>query len=134
MYANDEYDFFVGPAKYISNKQKFYWDIVLASHLLVDDVLSTEKEIRASLPEDQIYCFDERNGVSTKLECEKFANAYHDAMRGMVEERMRSSIISIGSVWYTAWVDAGRPPLNNRAAVVTENRDHINPVIATFKN
>ena len=29
----------------------------------------------------------------------------------MVERRMRKSIIVIGSVWYTAWVKAGRPDL-----------------------
>ena len=34
-------------------------------------------------------------------------------MNGMVEERMRESILAIGSAWYTAWVDAGQPNLTN---------------------
>ena len=30
----------------------------------------------------------------------------------MIERRMRFSIFSIASFWYTAWVDAGQPDLN----------------------
>ena len=30
----------------------------------------------------------------------------------MVERRLRASIIAVGSIWYTAWVDAGQPDLN----------------------
>jgi len=32
-------------------------------------------------------------------------------MGNMVERRLRSSIISVGTIWYTAWVDAGQPDL-----------------------
>ena len=31
----------------------------------------------------------------------------------MVEERMTSSVYSLGSLWYTAWVDAGQPDLTD---------------------
>ena len=48
-------------------------------------------------------------------------------MKGMVEQRMRDAIKSIGSVWYTAWVNAGQPDLNSllepsptNAAIVEE--------------
>ena len=33
-------------------------------------------------------------------------------LSGMVERRMRKSIISIGNLWYSAWVDAGQPILD----------------------
>jgi hypothetical protein len=33
-------------------------------------------------------------------------------MDGMVERRMRSAIISTGSLWFTAWVNAGQPDLS----------------------
>ena len=32
-------------------------------------------------------------------------------MDGMVERRMRQAVISVGSFWYTAWVNAGQPDL-----------------------
>ena len=34
-------------------------------------------------------------------------------MNGMVEKQMRASILSIGSFWFSAWVDAGQPTLKN---------------------
>jgi len=31
----------------------------------------------------------------------------------MLEQNMSSSILHIGSYWYSAWVDAGQPTLKN---------------------
>jgi hypothetical protein len=42
-------------------------------------------------------------------------------MNGMVERRMRLSIASIASFWYTAWINAGQPDLKGlRATAFTE--------------
>lgn len=41
-----------------------------------------------------------------------FSQAYHARMNGMVERRLREAIIGVGSIWYTAWVDAGQPDLD----------------------
>ncbi|MBK8602629.1 MAG: hypothetical protein IPN87_05855 [Saprospiraceae bacterium] len=30
----------------------------------------------------------------------------------MVENRMRNAILGVGSIWYTAWVESGKPDLN----------------------
>ena len=30
----------------------------------------------------------------------------------MQERRMRDAILAVGSLWYTAWVDAGQPDLD----------------------
>jgi hypothetical protein len=30
----------------------------------------------------------------------------------MVERKIRASILSVGSFWYSAWVDAGQPDLD----------------------
>ncbi|MEZ4740474.1 MAG: hypothetical protein R2818_14215 [Flavobacteriales bacterium] len=42
----------------------------------------------------------------------EFTLAYEDAMMGMVEARMNASIITVGSMWYSAWVVAGQPDLD----------------------
>lgn len=34
-------------------------------------------------------------------------------LSGMVERRMRASVLMIGSIWYSAWVDAGQPDLKS---------------------
>ena len=42
----------------------------------------------------------------------EYSRAYQKLLKGMVQRRMRSAILSIGSYWYSAWVDAGQPDLN----------------------
>jgi hypothetical protein len=34
-------------------------------------------------------------------------------LAGQVERRMRASIKMVGDFWYTSWIDAGQPDLNN---------------------
>ncbi len=111
LFAEESYDFFVGRAKYIENTDQFFWDIVLESHSYVKEVLAQELILRRKYQKDQQYCFEERGSVTARLECPAYAKAYEEAMGGMVEERMRKSIAAIGSAWYTAWVDAGSPPV-----------------------
>ncbi|HRN94890.1 MAG TPA: hypothetical protein PL084_09220, partial [Chitinophagales bacterium] len=35
-----------------------------------------------------------------------------DSMQKMVERRMRSAIKSVADIWYTCWINAGQPVLN----------------------
>jgi len=111
LFAEEEFDFYVGKAEYIENKREYFWDVVLESHSLLDEVLGYEKELSKTFPEDKQWCYDERLDRTIRIQCPEYAEAYKDAMKGMVEERMRDAILSIGSVWYTSWVDAGQPDL-----------------------
>ena len=111
LFADTNYDFFVGPANYIEDTRTFYWDAVLKSHSYVDSVLSIELRLRKTFPEDLQFCFDERLGRVVRTQCREFAEAYHQELKGQVEERFRASILALGSIWYTAWVDAGQPDL-----------------------
>mgnify|MGYP006283808759 FL=1 len=111
LFADAEFDNFVGPAEYISDPASFYWEVVLTSHQLVDSVLAIEKELSLTYPQDQQYCYEERLGRTIRVECTEYARAYKERMRGMVEERWRATIHTIGSAWYTAWIDAGKPNL-----------------------
>ncbi|MCI5080646.1 MAG: zinc dependent phospholipase C family protein [Saprospiraceae bacterium] len=113
LFADNEYDFFVGKAEYIEDPQAYYWDVVLTSHQLVDTVLNIERELSETFPEDQQFCFEERLNATIRTQCKAYARAYHQRMDGMVERRMRDAIRSIGSSWYTAWVDAGQPDLRD---------------------
>lgn len=112
LFADDTYDYFVGKAEHIENPREYYWDVILKSHSLVDSVLRTEQRLRDTYPSDQQMVFDERLGRTIKTQSAEFAAAWDKEMQGMVEERFRATIKSIGSVWYTCWVDAGQPDLN----------------------
>jgi hypothetical protein len=111
LFADETYDFFVGKAEYIDRPQEYFWDIVLASHLLVDSVLAVERELSRTFPQDRQYCYEERLGLTVRTQCKEYAEAYHRRLGGMVEARMRDAVLAIGSSWYTAWIDAGQPDL-----------------------
>ncbi len=112
LFADQTYDFFVGRAEYIENPNQYYWDVVLASHQLVDSVLLIEKDLSRKFPKDKQYCYEERLDFTIRTQCREYAAAYAKRLDGMVEERMRQSVLAIGSAWYTAWVDAGEPDLS----------------------
>jgi hypothetical protein len=71
-----------------------------------------EKELSKKFPEDRKYAFQQRGASTVKTYSDEFTIAYNELLNGMVERRMRASIITVGSLWYTAWVDAGQPDLS----------------------
>lgn len=105
------YDFLVGRARYIENPLTEAWKIVAHTYSYKDSVLSIEARLSKTFPSDRKYAFSQRNGKVIKQYSEDYSKAYHDAMKGMVEQQMRLSIIDVGSYWYSAWVDAGQPNL-----------------------
>jgi len=109
----EDYDYFVGKAQYIDNPLDEIWDVVLASHIRVDSVLSLEKNLRAEFPSDQVYSYEQRGNATVRVYSASFTKAYDEKMNGMVERRLRASVISIGSFWLTAWVNAGQPDLES---------------------
>ncbi len=72
-----------------------------------------EARLNREFPKDRKYGFSQRNGKVERNYSEAYARAYHEALKGMVEQQMRSSILDVGSFWYSAWVDAGQPTLKN---------------------
>lgn len=112
LFAMDTYDMVVGKADYIENKKDYFWNIILESHSLLAEVLDDEISVKSSFPEDQQFCFDNRSDRTVRTQCPEFSEAYHIALDGMVEERMQDAILSIGCVWYSAWIDAGQPDLS----------------------
>lgn len=115
---SDNYDFFVGQANYLGKPQLTAWEAVTNAHLALDSVLSFEKKLTAQFSEDKKYTFEERNGQTIKTYSKPFSNAFHKMLNNQVERRMRASVKMVGDFWFTAWVDAGQPDLNE---LVSEN-------------
>jgi len=58
----------------------------------------------------------------------EYSREYHNRLNGQVERRMRASVHAIGSLWYTAWVNAGQPdlrPLYDKQLSVEEQEQMI---------
>ncbi|MBC7689279.1 MAG: S1/P1 Nuclease, partial [Aquabacterium sp.] len=66
-----------------------------------------------TFPTDQKYSFENRKGVLIRQYSAAFTIAYNKKLDGMIERRMRLSIATTASFWYTAWVNAGQPDLRD---------------------
>ncbi len=111
LFAESDFDLWTGKARYLERPREFFWQVVMDSHARVDSVLRLEKQLRDSFPPDRILCFGIRGTRTLPLECPEYAAAYHRLLNRMVERRMRAAIHAVGSAWYTAWIDAGKPHL-----------------------
>lgn len=108
----EEYDYFVGRAEYIESPIKKAWETVEVSFSEKDSVLLFEAELNKKFSGDKKYSFENRGATAVKVYSPEYTNAYDKMLDGMVERRMRASIITVGSMWYTAWVNAGQPNLD----------------------
>lgn len=113
LFADSQWDFFIGKAEYIEKPDKFIWARVLESGAAADTVLRFEASLNKEFPSDKKYSFEERSGKLIKQYSSNYATRYQDKLQGMVERRMRQSIYAVASFWYTAWVNAGQPDLSN---------------------
>jgi hypothetical protein len=113
LLADNEFNFFIGKAIYIKNTGAYIWSRVLESALAADSVLTFERELTRKFAIDQKFSFENRNGLLIRQYSTDFTIAYNKMLKGMIERRMRLSIFSIASLWYTAWVNAGQPDLKS---------------------
>lgn len=111
LLANQQFDFFIGKAAFIKDPLGYTWARVLESARAADTVLSVEKKLTAAFPSDLKYAFENRNGTLVRQYSSAFTIAFNEQLNGMVERRMRQSIFTVASYWYTAWVNAGQPDL-----------------------
>ncbi|HRI01950.1 MAG TPA: zinc dependent phospholipase C family protein [Saprospiraceae bacterium] len=111
LFAEEDFDFWTGTAEFVAHPVSYFWNIIRTSHHYVDSTLAIEKQISQEIPSDLQYCYEERLGLITKLPCKEYSALYHQRLNRQVEARMKASIRAIGSIWYSAWVEAGQPDI-----------------------
>jgi hypothetical protein len=109
----DSYDMLTGLSQYLEQPNKHVWEAYNRSFTLVDSVLKLEREVTRRFSLDDKYSWEERGAVIVRIYSDKFCRAYHLALNDMVEERLKASLVMLGSLIYTAWVQAGQPDLDN---------------------
>lgn len=108
----DNYDYITGRCRYVKSPLKEAWRIVRDSYAAKDSVLNFERELNKKFPAGRKYAYEERGNLTVKVYSEEYSQQYDKMLGGMVERRMRESIIMVASFWYTAWVNAGQPDLS----------------------
>lgn len=113
----NHWNYNVGKARYIDNPLTEAFKICRSSFKEVDSVLHFERILNQSFPANKKYDTLKRNGKTVRDYSEAYTLAYQKMLNSMVQRRMRSSILSVGSFWFSAWVDAGQPDLNKLIAI-----------------
>jgi len=112
----DKYNYFAGKARYIDDPLKEAFKICRSSFNSVDSVLLFEGMLNKTFPPDKKYVIENRGSRKVQDYSVGYSAAYQQMLHGMVQRRMRSAILAVGSYWYSAWVDAGQPDLDKLIA------------------
>ncbi|MCD6012447.1 MAG: hypothetical protein K0Q79_2309 [Flavipsychrobacter sp.] len=111
------YNFYVPDAHYIKNIEKAAWDLVDSTYALAYPMLSIEKKLKNDNPDDKQYEMVNDKPLKTDfgsvVHTYAYSHVYHELLNGMVEKQMRGAIELTASLWYTAWVNAGKPDLSD---------------------
>jgi len=108
----DHYHYYTGKARYIQNPLTEAFKICQTSFKEVDSVLRFERILSKNFPVSKKYINEKRGSREVKDYSLAYSRAYQKILNRMVERRMRSAILAVGSYWYSAWVDAGQPDLD----------------------
>ncbi|MEP7170270.1 MAG: zinc dependent phospholipase C family protein [Bacteroidota bacterium] len=108
-----DYDYLTGRATYIAKPMDRIWKIITESFNAKDSVLKFEAMLNEKFTQDRKYAFEQRGTTTMKVYSAEYTKEYSNMLDGMVERRLRSSILDVGSFWYTAWVNAGQPDLDS---------------------
>jgi hypothetical protein len=111
LFGNN-YNYYVGRARYISNPLAEAFSICRSSFKSVDSVLRFERILNKRFTDSTKYAMEQRGTRMIRVYSLAYSKAYHKMLAGMVQRKMRQSILSVGSFWFSAWVDAGQPDLN----------------------
>jgi hypothetical protein len=115
LFSNN-YKLISGRARYIENPLSEAFKICRSSFRCVDSVLRFERILNKSFPANKKYITEKRGKRQVTDYSPDYARAYNKMLKGMVQRRMGSAILSVGSYWYSAWVDAGEPDLSKLIA------------------
>lgn len=110
------YNFYTGEAKYVENVEKATWDMLRDTHSQVEPLLLVDRKLREGFVQENIFDKDEQGNIAKNkfndlIYSKEYVTQFHTDLDGMVEKQMRKAIIVTANFWYTAWVNAGKPNL-----------------------
>lgn len=100
-------------AKYISDPQAKTWEVIRTTNQLVLRVLAEEKNASVGFTDSTKFRIQVRNGRESKGYTTAFAKAYYARVGEMINRQLIRTSDLIADFWYTAWVDGGRPNLED---------------------
>ncbi len=103
-------------AMYLHSPQEAIWQILEHTHSLLPGMLAAEKEVSKHFTDSTKYRWQVRWGRNRRFYSQAFAAEYYKVIGPSINTQLIASANAIADFWYTAWVDAGRPDLNQAKA------------------
>lgn len=112
------YNLHTNTARYYDNVQQTAWQIIEQSHSQLPRLLKADQEVLDSMPEKQVNLYDQtghilKNRYNKPYFGKAFCRAFNNNLAGMIPNQMRLAIFTTASLWYTAWINAGKPDLKS---------------------
>jgi hypothetical protein len=108
----DQYKFYNHhKATYLAQPEMEIWEAIRRAHILVGDMLQKEREVSRQFTDATKYRLQTRNGREVRLYTPAFAKAYAAGLQPTINDQLIRSSNLIADLWYTSWVDAGKPDL-----------------------
>ena len=123
------YNYNAGKARYIENPLAEAFKICRTSFNEVDSVLRLQRVLNKQFPISKRMIRVKRGNRYVMDYSVAYSRAYQKLLKEMVQRRMRAAIVTVGSYWYSAWVDAGQPDLDRLikhqlSAIEKQNLQH----------
>ena len=98
-------------ATYLDHPETSVWLAIRRAHKLLNDMFEKEREVSKQFADSTKYRIQVRNGRELKYYTTAFAKAYAAVLKPTINEQLLHSSNLIADLWYTCWVDAGKPGL-----------------------
>jgi hypothetical protein len=108
----DDYNFFVGQAEYLEKPLDKIWDNIKLSFAAIDTIYMVQEKMNSEFSGDKKYTFESRGQTTVQVFSKEYSQQFSKLLNGMVERQMRRAVKTLGSFWYTAWINAGQPDLS----------------------
>lgn len=100
-------------ARYLKDTDAAIWEAIRRAHLLLPAILNKEKEVSKNFTEAAKFKTENRRGKQVKRFTREFAMAYANSLKPTINEQLIHSANLIADFWYTAWVNAGKPDMED---------------------
>lgn len=109
-------------AEYLKDPKLAIWNAMRHAHILLKDVFSQEIAASAGFTDSTKFRVQVRRGREVKSFTTEFAKSYNKRLGNTVQEQIINSANLIADFIYTAWVDAGKPDLENLFSVLNKEK------------
>lgn len=118
-------------ATYLKNPSVAIWKNIQKTHQLVPILIEKEREVTKQFSDKEKYRIQIRKGKEVRNYTSAFAKAYANSLGKTINIQLIRSADLVADMWYTCWVDAGKPNLNS--LIKNTNSESLEKELNSFK-